>query len=374
MKPKALEPRRSLSAVKLSAVKLLLGFVLALGLGVLATALFQRKPPKLNLGPLPGETVAADAARDTLKVGKPLPKEQRFSGKIAYAHLLAICELGSRMSGSPGMKAQQEMLTKHFTQLGAKVSLQEFKAGRNPVTGLPQAMQNLIVEFHPEATDRVLLCAHYDTRPLPDRDPNPWQRRNGVFLGANDGASGVALLMELAHRLPTDPKLGIDFVFFDGEEYIYDERIDEYFYGSTYFAQQYRTDPPAHRYNYGVLVDMVADAKLGIPMELHSSSWPETRPLVAEIWGVAKQLRVREFIHKVNREPVLDDHIPLNKIARIPTIDIIDFAYPNPRNGYWHTTADRPENCSADSLYKVGWVLQEWLQAKLRGEGLATRD
>ncbi|MEQ8836287.1 MAG: M28 family peptidase, partial [Lacipirellulaceae bacterium] len=228
-----------------------------------------------------------------------------------------------------------------------------------------QPMQNLIVEFHPEATERVLLCAHYDTRPLPDRDPDPWQRRNGVFLGANDGASGVALLMELGHRLPKDPQLGIDFVFFDGEEYIYDERIDEYFYGSTYFAQQYRSNPPAHRYKYGVLVDMVADARLGIPMEWHSSNWPDTRPLVQEIWGVAKQLRVREFIHKVNPDPVLDDHIPLNKIARIPTIDIIDFAYPNPRNGYWHTTADRPENCSADSLYKVGWVLQEWLHAKL---------
>ncbi|MEQ8209938.1 MAG: M28 family peptidase [Lacipirellulaceae bacterium] len=356
---------RTADPVKPSQMKLLVGFLLALGLGIVVVALFQRKPPKLDPGPLPLETGTAASAREILRVGKPLPKSERFSGRVAYAHLLAICELGSRMSGSPGMKAQQEVLTKHFTQLGAQVSLQEFNAGRNPATGQEQPMQNLIVEFHPEATERVLLCAHYDTRPLPDRDPDPWQRRNGVFLGANDGASGVALLMELGHRLPKDPQLGIDFVFFDGEEYIYDERIDEYFYGSTYFAQQYRSNPPAHRYKYGVLVDMVADARLGIPMEWHSSNWPDTRPLVQEIWGVAKQLRVREFIHKVNPDPVLDDHIPLNKIARIPTIDIIDFAYPNPRNGYWHTTADRPENCSADSLYKVGWVLQEWLHAKL---------
>ncbi|QDS97518.1 succinyl-diaminopimelate desuccinylase [Adhaeretor mobilis] len=344
------------------------GTALAVLLAVAACYFFpfgQYNPPPIGDPSTPTKAIAAQR-RPTLKIGKPLPKEQRFDGQAAYEHLLAICKLGSRTSDSPGMTAQQEMLTQHFTQLGAKVSLQELRAGRNPATGLPQPMANLIVQFHPEAQQRVLLCAHYDTRPLPDRDPDPWQRQNGVFLGANDGASGVALLMELGRRLPTQTTLGIDFVFFDGEEYIYDERIDEYFYGSTYFAQQYRDHPPSYRYAFGVLVDMVADKKLGIAQEMHSSTWAATRPIVQEIWGVAKQLRVREFIHKVGRPPVLDDHVPLNKIAEIPVIDIIDFEYPNARNGYWHTTADVPENCSAESLGKVGWVLQEWLRSKLR--------
>ena len=293
------------------------------------------------------------------------PPVNAFDGKRSYLYLRRLCALGNRMSGSAGMKQQQALMGKHFTGLGAQVSYQRFQV-RHPLSGQPVPMANMIVEWNPQAKQRILLCAHYDTRPYPDREIDP-RRRRGVFLGANDGASGVALLMELGHlvaELPED--LGLDFVFFDGEELVYfDGRKDigEYFHGSNWFAEKYVQNPPQHEYVAGVLFDMVADAKLTIYQEGNSAAWENTRPLVKEFWGTAQRLGVTEFKPRV-RYTVSDDHLPLNRVANIPVIDVIDFIYPDSRNSYWHTTADAPGRCSADSLEKVGRVTIEWLKTK----------
>ncbi|MCA9246480.1 MAG: M28 family peptidase [Planctomycetales bacterium] len=288
-----------------------------------------------------------------------------FDGQQSYEYLQAICRLGSRVAGTPGMQKQQQLLSEHFTQLGAEVQLQHFRV-RHPLDGKPVAMANLIVEWRPEAKQRILLCAHYDTRPLPDRDPNPVKRRSGVFLGANDGGSGVAVLMELGrHMADYRGSLGVDFCFFDGEELVYDGNRDRYFLGSEWFSRQYVASPPPYRYRQGVLLDMVGDARLGIYQERNSVSWPETRPTVASIWRTAQRLGVKEFIPRVKHE-IRDDHLPLRNLAKIPTCDVIDFDYPDEQNRYWHTTQDIPENCSALSLAKVGWVLWEWLKAETR--------
>jgi len=272
------------------------------------------------------------------------------------------------MSGSPGMKQQQVLLVKHFTGLHAQVTFQHFKVKHPRKSNRRVPMTNLIIEWRPEAKERILLCAHYDTRPLPDREINPRIRKNGIFLGANDGASGVALLMELGHHVAQLPlNYGLDFVLFDGEELVYfdgREDIGPYFLGSTWFARQYRKHPPKHKYVAGVLFDMVADADLTLYQEENSATWKRTRPLVKEIWGTAQRLGVKEFIPRIKYN-VRDDHFPLNKIAKIPVIDLIDFAYPeHPSNLYWHTTADAPGRCSADSLGKVGKVIVEWLSTK----------
>lgn len=279
------------------------------------------------------------------------------NGERAYGYLKDICAIGPRVSGTEGMRRQQEYLQTHFEKLGGKVSLQEFGA-RHPLTGARVEMANLIVQWHPERKDRILLCAHYDTRPFPDQDPvDP----KGLFLGANDGASGTALLCELAHYMPdVKGKLGVDFVLFDGEELVYDGQRDPYFLGSEHFAREYLASPPGQRYKYGVLLDMVADANLAIYREVNSMRTRESRQLVNDVWGVARSLGVREFINRTGPE-VRDDHLALNQIARIPTIDIIDFEYPTARGpNYWHTTQDVPEHCSALSLAKVGWVVLEW--------------
>jgi glutaminyl-peptide cyclotransferase len=279
-----------------------------------------------------------------------------FSGPQAMAYLEQICEIGPRISGSPGMAAQRALLVTHFRDAGGRVSGQAFKT-EDRRTGKSVHMENLIIEWHPDRKERILIGVHYDTRPFPDRDPVDPQ---GTFLGANDGASGVAVLMELARVMPTLPgPVGVDFICFDAEEYVVGSR-DPYCLGSTYFARRYvadrRDNPRLHRYRAGVILDMVADKDLQIWQEQQSVMWPDTQPVVAELWGVAARLGVREFVPRP-KYTVHDDHVPLRMIAKIPTCDVIDFDYPA-----WHTTADTPANCSAESLAAVGRVMLAWLR------------
>ena len=122
------------------------------------------------------------------------------------------------------------------------------------------------------------------------------------------------------------------------------------------------TNPPLYKYRAAILLDMVGDANLQIYREINSLKTPAQKQLVSDIWNIARDLGVREFIAS-SRYEIRDDHLALNEMAHIPAIDIIDFDYPNSRPpGYWHTTRDVPENCSALSLAKVGWVLKTWLE------------
>ncbi len=251
------------------------------------------------------------------------------------------------------MEKQQKLLAEHFTKLGGKVEFQRFRV-QHPHDRSWVPMANIIVHWHPKATERILLCAHYDTLPYPLQDP---QNPRGRFVGANDNASGVAVLMELAHDMPSlKSKYGVDFLLLDGEEYIFDER-DRYFLGSEYFAREYAKAKPQHRYRWGVLLDMIGDSNLQIYEERNSLWWRDTRPLVADIWATAARLGVRDFIATPKYE-VSDDHVTLHDIGGIPCIDVIDFDYPA-----WHTQRDTPDQCSALSLAKVGWVIREWLKS-----------
>jgi glutaminyl-peptide cyclotransferase len=298
--------------------------------------------------PSPDAGWAALAGKTQSQEGTP------FDGERAYRYLTALCELGPRFSGSPGMGKQQKLLEEHFSGLGGRVHFQRFRAP-HPLDRTPVNMANLIVEWFPERLDRVLLCAHYDTLPYPMLDPRD---PKGTFLGANDGASGVAVLMELGHHIQNlNSKLGLDFAFFDAEEFIFRE-TDPYFLGSEFFSQAYREDrlPYKAQYRCAILLDMVGDADLQIYQERNSLSWPESRPLVQEIWGVARRLGVREFIPRPKYD-IRDDHLMLRNVGRIPACVTIDFDYP-----YWHTTEDTPDKCSARSLAIVGHVLMEWIK------------
>ena len=276
-----------------------------------------------------------------------------FNGSRAYGYLRQLCKIGPRRSGSQGMAEQQKLLTEHFGRLGGQVELQRFRVA-HPIDRSRVEMANLIVRWHPKSKQRILLCAHYDTLPFPMLDPvNP----RGRFVGANDGASGVAVLMELAHEMRSlRLNYGVDFVLFDGEEFIFSPN-GRYFLGSEYFARQYVKNRPPYRYRYGVLLDMVGDKDLRIYQERYSMGWRDTRPLVEDIWSTAERLGVREFIPRKG-DAVRDDHLRLHNLGKIPCCNIIDFDYPP-----WHTQADTPEQCSALSLAKVGWVVREWLKA-----------
>ncbi len=283
-----------------------------------------------------------------------------FNGTQAYEYLKQLCAIGPRVSGTAGMAAQQKLLIDHFKQLGATVTRQGFTA-RHPLTGEAVPMTNLLIQWHPDRKERVLLVAHYDTRPFPDRDPhNP----RGTFLGANDGASGVAILMELGKSMPQfKSHVGVDFLLVDGEELVYRDSTptspgDPYCLGSEEFARQYFAEPPPFKYRWGVLLDMVGGAEMHLPQDRNSLEWKDTKPLVDAIWGTAARLGVKEFIPHSSGIQITDDHVKLRNIGGIPTCDLIDMNYPQ-----WHTQADDPAHCSALSLAKVGWVIQEWLNS-----------
>ena len=294
---------------------------------------------------------------DTLHLPDVQQLPPQPNGEFAYQVLAKLCELGPRISGSPAMSMQIEWLEGYFQPLGATVQRQTFRVP-HPETGVATDLTNLIVQWFPERQERILICCHYDTRPFPDRDPYD---RHGIFLGANDGASGVGLLCELAPYLASlEGPYGVDFVFFDGEEFVYQDKRDPLFLGSTFFAESYARGELSATYTVGVLIDMIGDKELQIYYEKNSIK--KAKNVTHQIWELAKELGIKEFIPRVRHE-IKDDHLPLNDIAKIPTCDIIDFDFPTPRskNAYWHTQQDTVENCSADSLAKVATVLLTWL-------------
>lgn len=277
-----------------------------------------------------------------------------IDGSRAYGYLKQICDLGPRPAGSAANTRQREMVAEHFKKCGGTVREQPFSA-KDPLSRQNVAMVNLIGSWFPDRHDRVVIGAHYDTRPHPDREPDP-SRRNEPFIGANDGASGVALLMEIANHLSESPTpWGVDLVLFDGEELVYDQ-TGEYFLGSNAFGRAYKADRRSGKskvkYAAGFVLDMVGGRDLNIEQEQYSLSLAPR--LVRDVWGVAQRLQATGFKNQ-RGQAVLDDHLSLNN-NDIPAIDIIDFSYPQ-----WHTADDRPEYCSGDSLAQVGRVLTAWL-------------
>jgi hypothetical protein len=281
-----------------------------------------------------------------------------IDGQRAYKYLKEICASGPHPAGSEANAKQRAAIAKHFNKLGAKVREQAF-TGLDPRSGDRVDMVNVIASWNPDRRQRIVIGAHYDTRPFPDEDPDPAKRRL-PFLGANDPASGMAVLMEVAHHLEKLPtSWGVDLVLFDGEELVYgsgQNHEGEYFLGSKEFAHQYADAVDArkipYRYAAGLVLDLIGGANLRIDQEQNSVNLAQG--LVREVWGVAKQINAPAFRSRVGRA-VLDDHLPLND-AGIPAIDLIDFEYP-----YWHTSQDLPDKCSAASLEQVGRVVTAWL-------------
>jgi glutaminyl-peptide cyclotransferase len=276
-------------------------------------------------------------------------KPAKFDGDRALKYLKQLCDIGPRISGTDGMKKQQALVEKHFKDLGATVTRQEFKV-RQRSRKADTEMVNLVVSFHPDRARRVLICSHYDTRPIADQEPNQanWNR---PFVSANDGTSGVAFLMELGHHvkdLKTD--FGIDFVLFDGEEYVFETNMlgggDKYFFGSEHFAEEYAKSRAKrkHRYEAGILLDLFAGKDAQLKVELYSL---ELAPkLVEQLWGVAKAEGAKSFKFERGYE-VQDDHLALNR-AGIPTVDVIDFDYP-----HWHKLSDTPDKVSGEQMAEV---------------------
>jgi glutaminyl-peptide cyclotransferase len=297
---------------------------------------------------------SADAAQ---KAQEAAPQAQsapaystNFNATNAWNHLVKQVDFGFRVPGMPGHKACRAYLQQELLKYCDAVEEQEF-AENVPAGKLK--MYNIIGRFNLQARRRILLCAHWDTRP--QADYNPQGKRDMPILGANDGASGVAVLLELARVFKENPPpVGVDIVFFDGEDY--GPGLDEMFFGSKYFAHQLSADQ-ADSYNYGILLDMIGDKSLDIHPEHNSEGIASD--VFAVAFAVSRDLGYKCFVSSGALE-IEDDHLPLIERG-IPCYDFIDFAYPElPGMGtsYWHTTEDTPDKCSAKSLEAVGRTLE----------------
>ena len=255
-------------------------------------------------------------------------------------------EFGPRVPGTAGHRAQLDWMTTYLRARADTVTLQPFTHTGPRGEGLE--MTNVFARFRPELPERVLLVAHWDTRPTADSESTP-ERRAMPIPGANDGASGTAVLLELANVLSShSPPIGVDLLFVDGEDYA----PDHMYLGATYFAEN---KPRGYEPFYGILLDMVGDQDPVFLQEGYSLRYaPE---VVDRVWRMAERLGYSQVFPHTRGIPITDDHIPLNE-AGIRTIDIIDFDY-GPGNAYWHTLDDTLEHVSVDGLEAVGTVVAE---------------
>ena len=279
----------------------------------------------------------------TVRVERP-----PFDGDRAFQDLEKQVAFGPRIPGSAGHAQQLEWLETELRALADTVFLDPFEH----VTGEGQELDltNVIARFGPSDGSRLLLLTHWDTRPKADQSRDEADRDQPV-LGANDGASGTAILLELARMFNDQPPAGgVELLFSDGEDY--GPSTDDMFLGARHYVEGIGSEnPPA----FGILLDMVGDADPSFPVEAYSME--DAGQVVQRVWSIAADLGYRRFFPMDRTVRVMDDHVQLND-AGIPVADIIDFEY-GPGNRFWHTPQDVLENTSAQTLFMVGDVVAE---------------
>lgn len=269
----------------------------------------------------------------------------RFDGAQALRWVEYQVAAGPRIPNSAPHRAIGAWLEAELRRRADSVEVQTFT--HVTAAGDTLRLRNLFARFRPADPNRVLFFAHWDSKPDASQDPDPAKRSLPV-PGANDGASGVAVLLGVADELKrTPPTVGVDLLFVDGEDYGgFEGTAPDNLLGSRYFATHL---PAGYRPLYAVLLDMVGDKDQAFPQEGYSvDRAPE---IVDRVWTAAEELGLGRVFRPVRGIPISDDHIPLLE-AGIHAIDIIDFDYP-----YWHTTADTPDKISAVSLANVGRVV-----------------
>jgi len=279
-----------------------------------------------------------------------------FDKGNAFRYLVEQCEFGPRNPDSNGYKQCLDYLQKTLSGFADTILLQPFVLD-DLVNEKSYDLTNIIARFKVGDPQQLLIGAHWDTRPWADEDPDT-EKRNDPIIGANDGASGVAVILELARILNAlPPPIGITLVLFDGEDMGRSGTPKSYAQGSLAFAK----DLPIEKPDEAIILDMIGDAELHIPIERYS--YQQNRQLVKKLWGLAKVLSLDAFESRIEYS-IYDDHVPLWAEAKIPAVDIIDFNYPNSYTNYWHTTQDLPEHCSAESLGQVGTLLVHYIYGR----------
>jgi len=266
-----------------------------------------------------------------------------FNGRTAFTYVEKQMSFGPRIPNKPGHEQTGDWLLSELRARADTVIVQEIRHVTH--RGDTLHLRNFFARFRPQATERVLFLAHWDTRPMADRAANLAQQRMPV-PGANDGASGTAVLLGVADVLKVRPPAGgVDLLFVDGEDYGDFADTNDVLIGSRWFAAHL---PPGYQPLYAVLFDMVGDKDLQIFEEGQSVAFaPE---VVQRVWRVAADRGHEHQFVPVVKYPLTDDHVSLQKVG-IHAIDVVDFDYP-----YWHTTEDTLDKVSAESLQIVGDV------------------
>ena len=277
-----------------------------------------------------------------------------FSADSAYLYVKTQVDFGPRVPNTAEHKACGDYLISSLTKFGAEVTVQE--ADLSTFDGTILKAKNIIGAYNPEAETRILLFAHWDTRPWADNDKDVKNHKTPV-LGANDGASGVGVLLELARVLnKTKPSVGVDIIFFDAEDYgAASGNEDSWCLGTQYWARNKHV--PNYRARYGILLDMVGAPGATFYREQISDNY--ARYVVDKVWSKAAELGYGQYFVDKPGGAVTDDHVYVNQLAGIPAIDIIQY---NPYSmtgfaDYWHTVSDTMENIDANTLKVVGTTL-----------------
>jgi hypothetical protein len=308
-------------------------FLLLIGLSTMTFGCWQ---------PLQGITSEVESTRLQNAPFAPQQVSLEFNGTQAFTYLEAQCAFGPRPPGSSNLTACGDYIISALESNGWPVQTQTWSYRSTPLRNIIAGAIGL---------PRYVVLAHYDTRPVADMDPDPLNRSQPI-LGANDGGSGVAALLELSAVLPPEAKNYVVLLFVDAEDSGYVNDWD-WIVGSTYYVNRLSLTQRLS-IQAAVLLDMMGDADLQLRREQFS-----TPSLVNVLWQIAADLHYDALFLNSSGYSMLDDHRPFLDVG-IPAVDIIDFEYP-----YWHTLADTPDKCSPASLEVVGRVVESFVEQQL---------
>ncbi|MFR9164847.1 MAG: M28 family peptidase [Dysgonomonas sp.] len=285
-----------------------------------------------------------------------------FNADSTYIFVENQVAFGPRVPNTTEHSACADYLVSELKRFGAEVI--EQKADLKAYNGTVLKARNIIASFNPENKERIMLFAHWDTRPYADHDPNPDNYRKPI-LGANDGGSGVGVLLEIARMLNEQPaKIGIDIILFDAEDYgepAFDKSLittqNWWCLGSQYWAENPHV--PNYTAKFGILLDMVGGYDATFLKEYHSKLY--AGGVVEKVWATARLLGYGKYFIDKSGGAITDDHVPVNEIRRIPSIDIIQYNKDTDSGfgSYWHTMDDNMNNVSKETLKAVGQTVAE---------------
>ncbi len=290
----------------------------------------------------------------------PEPTIPTFNADSAYHHVATQANFGPRVPNTEVHWQCAAFLANQLERYGAKVTRQETTL--LAWDGTPLRACNIIGAYRPELKKRVLLCAHWDSRPYADNDPDAKNHKTPI-LGVNDGASGVGVLLEVARQLQAQsPTIGIDIIFFDAEDYGIPQwwegkyKNHTWCLGSQYWSRHPHT--PNYNARYGILLDMVGGKNATFFYEGYSQRTAASA--MKKIWKHARRLGFEQFFIDKPGDEVTDDHVYVNDITHIPCVDIINCDPTSKRSSFgetWHTVNDNLQQIDRATLHAVGQTL-----------------